>query len=928
MTPSLSRGGGSKGGIESAPKDAEAHLRVQSATKEVEALVSKRKSMGEDDEGTSEEKSKLRHVPIQSMNFEETENYAWRLHQTRRFYHDIGHWWNASRRTTAWKWFLVVFIGAVVGAMGVLVRTLTTYLTDLKFQTILAIYENDMRAASYFALLGMSILYGLIAAGICVVEPAAAGSGLPEIKAYLNGINLNKVVRARIVIFKVIGMCFSCAAGLPLGKEGPMIHCGSVVGAAVSQGRTFFFGIDTSWTKFQDLRNDRSKRDFVTFGAAAGVAAAFSAPIGGVLFTLEEGASFWSATLTFRAFFCAMITELAINVILSSGPGEGSSGHLSYQGDTNPSMFPFGTFPHRQVVYFTYELPLFVCIGVLGGLAGALFNHINKDITLFRQKCINPWLHKRIAEVVVITGLFTTLAFAIPSMYNHCTPVPQRVGGSESENSIDANLQLIDELVRFQCPEGHFNQLASLWLSESNMAMQMLFHMPQGFFDTAALLGFVIPYFLFASIISGGLYPAGLFVPTLLSGAVLGRIFGHGLAQIAPNHFSSSGTYALLGAASVMGGMSRMTIAGTVIILEACGNSDYLLPLMLVFAAARYTGNAINQPMYDMQIDIKQLPFLEGHLGSLGMLNYHSISAVMSQPVKTVHEVNRVRRIYDLLKHTGHNGFPVVSEDGRLRGLILRKTLCTILKLKAFSRPILTKKVGTEGEGDSRFVESIVESSHFTTPSVRSPEVYKNTVQLTQSMIISHDALERSYPKYPQIEEIELNESDMAAWVDVRNYMDTAPYAFNESSSISRCYRLFRTMGLRHLIITDNQHHVTGIVTRHDITEHRLQHEWIANGDQIKSYYSAHGSDPAYVSEREALMDDTRGGGGEGGGGGGVSVSLDMDYIPPDEETSTRSEEERPSQFEMTFEESINRLETERKGQLLSPMNAGGLTLR
>ena len=59
--------------------------------------------------------------------------------------------------------------------------------------------------------------------------------------------------------------------------------------------------------------------------------------------------------------------------------------------------------------------------------------------------------------------------------------------------------------------------------------------------------------------------------------------------------------------------------------------------------------------------------------------------------------------------------------------------------------------------------------------------------------------------------------------------MDGAPYAVNESSSVMRCYRLFRTMGLRHLVVVDGDHRVTGIITRRDMTHHRLHSHWMMN---------------------------------------------------------------------------------------------------
>lgn len=81
-----------------------------------------------------------------------------------------------------------------------------------------------------------------------------------------------------------------------------MVHIGSMIGAGLSaaKSRTLRFRLPSI---FERLRSDKEQRDFITSGAAAGISAAFGAPIGGVLFAIEETSSFWSRELTWRTFF-------------------------------------------------------------------------------------------------------------------------------------------------------------------------------------------------------------------------------------------------------------------------------------------------------------------------------------------------------------------------------------------------------------------------------------------------------------------------------------------------------------------------------------------------------------------------------------------------------------------------------------------------
>ena len=396
-----------------------------------------------------------------------------------------------------------------------------------------------------------------------------------------------------------------------------------------------------------------------------------------------------------------------------------------------------------------------------------------------------------------------------------------------------------------------------------------------------------------AMVAAGSFCPAGLFVPTLVSGASIGRLLGLLLNSIASDAVADCGTYALMGAAAVLGGMSRMTISGVVIMLEASGNNEYLLPLMLVFAAARYTGNIFNQSMYDMQIEKKNLPFLEAHLKHIGLLNYHPVSEIMCKNVKTLREVMKVADVEWLLKNTAHQGFPVISRQGHVKGFMLRKHLCTLINLRqfsfissgaderaqesidtdiserqSFSNSVLEEHLdsGLEGHADRPSFQDIesgvgIESGAGAragdepTNSLRLPDLSEGeekisdveennssqsrlkTISLCASPALAFEAIEKgSYPKEPSISDIKLTSAERDAWLDLRMYLDRAPYILLDKSSIQKAYRYFRTLGLRHLMCVDHKNRLTGILTRKDLTEQRLESFWLFEEDHVGNF--------------------------------------------------------------------------------------------
>jgi chloride channel 7 len=769
---------------------------------------------------------------MESHNYEPDESEVWRAYVAQNHFQNRGQWWTTGKKRALKRWVLTFVIGVLQAFVALICNLSSKYLSKLKFDTVNELLnpsnENSGQddftttddlfqgntddaagangatvntrtgfgGSAFLAYLFYQTVFAAIASAFVWIEPVASGSGIPEIKCFLNGIDLPRVVRMKTLLCKVTGVTFAVAAGLPVGKEGPMVHSGAILAAGISQGKTKFGGVDTSFSKFSDFRNDREKRDFVACGAAAGVCSAFGAPIGGVLFSLEEGASYWSTKLTWRAFFCAM-TTLATLFWLKNVD--------TLWGQANvEKLFSFGEFNSlsgEASNFSIWELLLFLVIGCLGGLIGAVFNACNEHLTLWRMKRVNHSKLRRFIEVIAVSVLVTTVSFLMPLMWGRCTELPK-----DMQDWSNQEKALVEALVPFRCiPNKEYNEVASLVFVEADVAIKQLFHFREAgaddtsTFSSGALFIFFVPYIMMATLVYGIAVPSGLFVPSLLSGAAFGRLFGHLLHKLdhTSGTFADSGTYALMGAAAVLGGMARMTISLTVILLEATGDMQYVLPLMLTLMAARFTGNVFNEGLYDIHIKLKGIPFLEPDVPPIAERNEIVAGQVMSTEVKCLRPVERAGVVYDLLRSCGHGTFPIVDtvSGGTLYGTASRYMLCTLLQRRAFGSPDVLEDYD---------------------------DPHQNLGPRRLSPLVQWDTIERAYPRYPTIDDVEMREEDRNCWLDLRPYANTAPYTVNETASIQRTYRLFRTLGLRFLCVVNHNNQVVGIVTRKDLLPESL----------------------------------------------------------------------------------------------------------
>lgn len=171
---------------------------------------------------------------------------------------------------------LILLLGAVV--VGILTGLVgTAFLLLLrKGDSLRGVLTDSLHAwPPIFGWLAISILVAAaVSAAAWMVEkfaPTASGSGVPYVEKILRGNGQPR--HAWVIPVKFLGGWLALSAGLVLGREGPLVQMGAVIGEKV--GRQFP-GLRGAW------------KSLMAAGAGAGLATAFNAPVGGTIFVLEE----------------------------------------------------------------------------------------------------------------------------------------------------------------------------------------------------------------------------------------------------------------------------------------------------------------------------------------------------------------------------------------------------------------------------------------------------------------------------------------------------------------------------------------------------------------------------------------------------------------------------------------------------------------
>lgn len=234
-------------------------------------------------------------------------------------------------------YFIAALLGLLTGVVASLFQAAIAQLDSVLQLFFTWIRQHDLPVGLCSAMVSMTMLFVAWLA-VHYIAPESSGSGVPEIEGAL--LHERPVFWKRLLPVKFFGGVLSLCAKMVMGREGPTIQIGGNLGKMLGD----FFHL--SWRRSDML---------IAAGSAAGLAAAFNAPLAGVLFIMEEMRNQFNYSFTsFKmVVICCVMATITMQFFMGSAPS------IQMQVFDLPSL---------------NSLWPFLVFGLLVGLVGLVFN--------------------------------------------------------------------------------------------------------------------------------------------------------------------------------------------------------------------------------------------------------------------------------------------------------------------------------------------------------------------------------------------------------------------------------------------------------------------------------------------------------------------------------------------------------------------------
>ncbi len=512
-----------------------------------------------------------------------------------------------TRRFTALNG-TAIGIGLLAGLAAVAFRAFIDIVENLAFRgewgTATAREEGSFITTTW----GLWVFLVPLAGGLLVglvrwAFPDIRRQGIAEVMAAVQA--RGGIIKGRTAWGHAVLSAVTVGTGGSTGREGPIGYIGAALGS--SFGRRLGF-------------RARDIKVLLGCGTAAGIAATFNAPLGGVLFAMELILPEFSTHAFIPVVIATVIGVTVAHFFLGN----------------QPTFF----IPQEFVLVSPWELLIYMALGVACGFGGVMFIRMMGYASDKGESLRLPvWAKPALGGLLV--GLLGLVIFEFAA----------RVAG-------------------FGDPQYHVFGTGYGTISAILQGSQATIVLP-------LLVLLIVAKPLASSITIGSGGGGGVFSASLMQGALYGGVIGILANMVWPDMTAPVSAYAIVGMGAFYAASGRATLTTIVLLMELTGSREIILPIMFAAVTADAVSIGLSKDsIYSIRLTKRGI--LYDHDRTQSPLDFHTVAEVMTRDVDTLDAEMTVGEAFSNMLDQGHNGFPVVDETGVI-GVVTRSDLAKAL---------------------------------------------------------------------------------------------------------------------------------------------------------------------------------------------------------------------------------------------------------